>query len=131
MTARRNRSLVAPEGNTVGDADLRAVRTALTAQAQELRHELVDIDSALSSLREDCELDAADVGVKTISLEQLRLQQDRAGAALSRTVAALGRLDDHSFGRCLDCGRQVDRERILAVPHAERCVRCEEAYGRL
>ncbi|MET8454654.1 TraR/DksA C4-type zinc finger protein [Streptomyces sp. NPDC005209] len=49
----------------------------------------------------------------------------------SRTLDALGRLDDHTFGLCLDCGRQISEERILAVPHVERCVPCEETRSGL
>ncbi|MCF3128888.1 TraR/DksA family transcriptional regulator [Streptomyces olivochromogenes] len=116
---------------TAQEADQQAARLALTAQADGLRRELSELDSAISAVREECRPDPADVGPKATSLEQLRLQHDRAGVALSRTLAALDRLDDHSFGLCLDCGRAMGRERMLAVPHAERCVQCEETRSGL
>ncbi len=126
-----NSSPSIPEDVPVHDADQQAARAALTEQVEGLRRELATIGSAMSALHEECERDAADVGVQATSLELLRLEQDRAGVALSRRLAALGRLDDRSFGRCLDCGRQVGRNRMLAVPHAERCVQCEETRSGL
>ena len=45
-------------------------------------------------------------------------------------VAALCRLDDGSYGRCVDCGSELPAERLEARPEAARCVSCQaEAEG--
>jgi DnaK suppressor protein len=36
------------------------------------------------------------------------------------------RISDGCYGTCLDCGVDIDLARLLAQPHASRCVSCEE-----
>lgn len=38
--------------------------------------------------------------------------------------AALGRIEDGTFGTCVACGEEIAPERLEAVPHAPRCQRC-------
>ena len=38
--------------------------------------------------------------------------------------AALGRIADGTFGKCVACGEPISEERLNAVPHAARCKRC-------
>jgi DnaK suppressor protein len=45
--------------------------------------------------------------------------------------AALERLDSGDYGECSDCGEQITRKRLQALPWAERCVRCAEKQERL
>jgi RNA polymerase-binding transcription factor DksA len=40
--------------------------------------------------------------------------------------AALGRLDDGSYGRCESCGREIPEARLDAMPFARYCVECAE-----
>jgi DnaK suppressor protein len=35
---------------------------------------------------------------------------------------ALGRLDEGTYGVCITCGRQIDEERLAAIPHATQCI---------
>lgn len=37
---------------------------------------------------------------------------------------ALARLDDGSYGKCVQCGQRIGRERIAAVPYAALCIHC-------
>ncbi|WP_031487850.1 TraR/DksA family transcriptional regulator [Streptomyces bicolor] len=68
-----------------------------------------------------------------------RLQQQAASqievhiklAASARMVladveAALKRMDDGSYGTCHLCRRPIDRERLMIVPHARYCARCQQ-----
>lgn len=38
-----------------------------------------------------------------------------------QVLAAQRRLDEGSYGTCVDCGRPIDDERLEARPQAERC----------
>ena len=38
--------------------------------------------------------------------------------------AALGRMDDGSYGRCESCGRDIPAARLEVRPFARRCVTC-------
>ena len=39
---------------------------------------------------------------------------------------ALKRIEDGSFGICAQCGDEINRNRLSALPWAERCVKCQE-----
>jgi len=38
---------------------------------------------------------------------------------------ALKRVDDGTYGSCLQCGKQISKKRLNAVPHAELCIQCQ------
>ncbi len=44
--------------------------------------------------------------------------------------AAKARIDDGSYGICIDCGREIGYERLLAQPTAVRCHSCQEQWER-
>ena len=40
--------------------------------------------------------------------------------------AALERIRRNRYGRCLSCGALISKERLLAVPHTQLCIRCKQ-----
>lgn len=48
---------------------------------------------------------------------------------LAETRAALVRLDVGTFGKCEQCGREISRARLDAVPYARHCIQCARAAG--
>jgi RNA polymerase-binding transcription factor DksA len=48
----------------------------------------------------------------------------QARGQLAEIEAALGRLDDGSYGVCERCGLAIAAERLAARPAAATCVRC-------
>ena len=49
---------------------------------------------------------------------------------LDRIEAARRRMDDGSYGECIDCTQPIDERRLLAQPTASRCAPCQERYER-
>jgi DnaK suppressor protein len=48
-------------------------------------------------------------------------------ASLVRDVrAALNRMDDGTYGLCIDCEEPISAMRLAAVPWAARCLSCQE-----
>jgi RNA polymerase-binding transcription factor DksA len=45
-------------------------------------------------------------------------------ARIDAIRAAIGRIDDGSWGECLECGRDIAPARILAVPTTRMCIKC-------
>ncbi|HVF21040.1 MAG TPA: TraR/DksA C4-type zinc finger protein [Mycobacteriales bacterium] len=43
----------------------------------------------------------------------------------TEVIEALSRLDDGTFGHCLDCQTELSDERLDARPEAARCVDCQ------
>ena len=61
----------------------------------------------------------ADTDREEASLEVMLAQQERVQRALAR-------IDAGSYGKCVDCGRELPDERLEARPEAERCVDCQQ-----
>ncbi len=47
---------------------------------------------------------------------------------IRRIERALERLREGSYGRCIDCGTEIDLPRLEVEPAAERCVDCQRRY---
>lgn len=56
--------------------------------------------------------------------------RDRARQQLALVDAAIARLDEGTFGRCLRCGRPIAPERLDALPWAAHCIDCQRELGR-
>lgn len=56
--------------------------------------------------------------------------RDRATQHLALVDAALDRLDDGTFGRCMRCGRAIAPARLEALPWAAHCIECQTAIDR-
>jgi DnaK suppressor protein len=50
-----------------------------------------------------------------------------ARAALRDVQAALWRIEEGRFGRCVDCNEPVGVERLEILPQTARCMRCQGA----
>ena len=47
-------------------------------------------------------------------------------AEIAAVNAALKRIEDGSYGECLDCGAHITEARLHAAPEAVRCIHCQE-----
>ena len=55
---------------------------------------------------------------------------DRESTLLRNVKAALRRIQDGSFGTCLECELPISPKRLAAVPWAPHCIKCQEAKDR-
>jgi DnaK suppressor protein len=49
-------------------------------------------------------------------------------AELTEVDAALARVQDGSYGECIDCGAEISPARLFAYPAARRCIACQEKF---
>lgn len=99
-----------------------------------------DIEAKLrQSQREDfAELagrvhDAGEESVAELVMSTNFSTLDREAAELRDVEAALERLRGGRYGKCIECGGEIDRERLLVNPAAQRCIQCQtrrEQAGR-
>jgi DnaK suppressor protein len=55
--------------------------------------------------------------------------RDKAEKELGLVGAALERLDAGTFGRCLECGKEIAPGRLEALPWASHCIDCQKLLG--
>jgi DnaK suppressor protein len=56
---------------------------------------------------------------------------DRGSALVQRLRSAIERLNDGSYGACLQCDKEIASKRLKAIPWAELCIECQEEADRL
>ena len=74
--------------------------------------------------------DTADQALANDEHDGLVLDLARLQTRRQRLLAALARLEDDSYGICLDCQELIAPARLLALPEVERCVRCQDDHER-
>jgi DnaK suppressor protein len=57
---------------------------------------------------------------KAINDRMLRKAEEK----LKGLYLAIRRLTENSFGKCIQCNKQINEQRILLMPHITKCVRC-------
>jgi DnaK suppressor protein len=55
---------------------------------------------------------------------------DRETTLLREVRSALRRIQDGSFGACIECEWAISPKRLAAVPWASRCIQCQEIADR-
>jgi DnaK suppressor protein len=90
----------------------------LEAEAAALRCALQNWDEIKSGEREPVALSAQ----KEFAL----ILFDRGTRRLRDINAALSRIEEGSFGECVDCDQSIQSKRLEAIPWASRCLTCEQ-----
>lgn len=105
------------------------------AARQRLEELLGELDSSTRTLSgengETGELSHLDQHPAEAASELTEMERDEAMLAVvaqqrAEVVAALGRLDEGTYGRCVQCGTDLPDERLEARPEAARCVNCQQ-----
>ena len=74
--------------------------------------------------------DAADAGSTLSETDRTEAILHSARSQRAEVVVALARIDDSTYGRCIDCGGEIPEGRLDARPDAARCVSCQAKHAR-
>jgi len=74
--------------------------------------------------------DSADAGSSLSEADRTEAVLLSARGQRDGVLAALARIQDDSYGRCVDCGHQIPAGRLEARPDAARCVGCQSSYAK-
>ena len=111
--------------------DLNKMRARLEAKRDELRSNLAGLTEAqpqpvdpieASEGAQDFEEIAVDSDER-VTEQSLSVNEQ---ALLAEVEAALRRIDEGTYGKCVNCGRPIPEKRLEAIPWAARDVKCEE-----
>ena len=109
--------------------DLEHFKTKLLAEKENLQKEIssyrkkdpyFDTNRLAESFDDDIsEMEGHDRTVGT---------ESELGTRLEEVDAALGRLDSGTYGKCENCGGEINPERLEAMPTATLCSSCQEKH---
>lgn len=69
-------------------------------------------------------------GTDSMEREKIYLFASREGKFLNYLEDALRRIEKGDYGRCLECGKLIDKERLEAVPHSQQCIECKQKRSK-
>ena len=116
--------------------DLDRFRTVLEGERDRLRHAAQAVHHDGSLLEETGDLaigsgdHLADSATETYMRELDEGLEENAEHLLAEIEGALGRIADGTYGTCVVCGREIDAERLEAVPYATLCIEDKRAQER-
>ena len=106
--------------------DLQHFRELLVKKRQELmRAYSISKGDSQSDLDNGTE-DYVDYAVNSYAREFLLSLTELERKQLLLVEEALGRIDRGEYGRCQQCGEEINRKRLEVQPWARHCVRCQE-----
>jgi DnaK suppressor protein len=118
------------KGAAMTDTDREELRKLLSArgfQILEQGRRLVEEAAAAPSVRTDVD-DFSEVALDDAMQTTRHDLGERERAVLVLVRAALERMNDGTYGRCIDCGEEIDLERLRSIPWAPRCQADQDRY---
>ena len=106
--------------------ELKKFTAILAARANELERLIRNREAAAI----ETSADALDQIQHAVERELALGTLARESSGLRETRAALRRIDQGSFGNCMDCEEEINLKRLAAVPWAARCIACQERADR-
>ena len=68
----------------------------------------------------------ADLGTETFERSKDLALRQKAEIEIDEVNQAIKRMENGTYGICVNCGREIPRERLEAVPSSGLCVHCKE-----
>jgi DnaK suppressor protein len=106
-------------------AEVERLRQKLEFQRHETRQFLRRLEQEAQSLDIEEPQDSADRCVISLSKESLFERSSQRRTVLRLIDAALRRIADGSFGRCIGCNEQIQDQRLQALPWTQFCLQCQ------
>jgi len=106
--------------------ELNTFKKTLAERIQELenvirRRDEIAIEKSADALDEVQRAEQRELAIRNL---------DRETNLLRETRSALARLENGTFGSCLNCEEEINPKRLWAVPWASFCIQCQEEAER-
>ena len=119
-------------------AELDTFRRRLLALKERLRGDLSELEAeALRAVGaeasgglSDVPIHPADLGTDNYDQEVSLGLLENEEKLLEEIDSALARIEQGTFGRCEECGREISRVRLEALPYTRYCVQCARKFER-
>lgn len=111
--------------------DLNKMKARLEAKRDELRNNIANLTEARPTPVDPTIASEGPQDFEETAVDFLETQQEQSilvneQALLTQVERALERIENGTYGKCVNCGRPIPEKRLEAIPWAERDVRCEE-----
>ena len=116
----------APRAAKMPKRELEKYRKLLQEKKTSLLAELAKTRHAEEETTEESTQDIADKAVSSYTREFLYSLNDAERSTVQQIDQALGRIEDGTYGLCLNCGTPMNEKRLSAIHWSRHCVECQE-----
>ena len=111
--------------------NLEQIKKRLEAKRAELQENIKGLTEAHPEPVGAIEASEGAPDFEEIAVDFLETQQEQSllvnqQALLTEVEQALERIEQGTYGKCVDCGQPIPERRLEAIPWAARDVKCEE-----
>ncbi len=115
--------------------DLNKMKERLKAKRAELENDIAALTQAHPEAVGPVEAKEGlqDIGDVAVDFEEIQNEQSllvNQQALLTEVQQALERIEQGTYGKCINCGQPIPEKRLEAIPWAARDVKCEEQLER-
>ena len=107
---------------------LEKLRDELLERHAEIKTRLSKIERDVRHLENPLEADFAEQATQRENDEVLTALEESIRDEMSLIEKTLGLVEAGQYGICEDCGTPIPAKRLRIIPHATRCVACEEVW---
>jgi DnaK suppressor protein len=109
--------------------EISVTRKVLEAMRDDLERSIVVLQAEHPRARGGA-IEAGDAGANLTEADRCDAAVESVRVQRAEVMAALARVEDGSYGKCVDCGQPVPDGRLEARPTTARCVGCQSKRDR-
>ncbi len=111
--------------------DIQQMRQRLEQKEKELQDSIARLTEAHPQPVDAVEASDGPQDFEDVAVDFLETQQEQSllvnqQALLIEVQRAIERIDNGTYGKCVECGQPIPEKRLEALPWAARDVKCEE-----
>lgn len=115
--------------------DTQKMKQRLKEKQAELQEQIAHLTEAHPTPADPIELSEGPQDFEETAVDFLEMNQEQSilvneQALLTLVRRALKRIEEGTYGLCVDCGQPIPEKRLEALPWAARCVKDEERLER-
>lgn len=115
--------------------DIQKMKQRLEEKQADLQGQIADLTEAHPTPVDPIEASEGPQDFEETAVDFLEMNQEQSvlvneQALLTMVQRALRRIDEGTYGTCVDCGQPIPEKRLEAIPWAARCVKDEEKLER-
>lgn len=111
--------------------DLTLMKKRLETKREELEKSIAALTEAHPTPVDAIEASDGPQDFEEVAVDFLEIQKEQSllvneQALLTEVKDALKRIENGSYGQCVECGQSIPEKRLEALPWAARCIKDEE-----
>ncbi len=109
--------------------DFKLIKKTLENKKSELMKRVQSLENDMHRRKGPVSQDYADQAQEIENDEVVGGLDGVERAELNQVIFALARIEDNTYGLCVECGERISEKRLEARPTATQCMNCANEYS--